>query len=303
MHRATTLVVLLMATALAGCSDGGKTAGPDIPDPAFDEFDAEATATTGLIRGIVVDDAIRPLAGANVSITALQRSQTTTDTGLFVFDDLEPGTYFLEVAKAGYNSTQVAAEVKAGVQEPDIVKVLLQVNPGTAPYVEEYALQAFITCGVAVVASSVGCATVNVMADAIGDRVYFPFRFDVLPMWVQGELVWQQTQAAGGQAIWQIAGCPTGDPNPYCDAPPAMASPALAFVTDEKLAEHADSILDPDGGIQYNIFGGPHPACSGVGYGCGLTVNQAFDVYIHHFFNFKPEEGWRFTTNGSPKLP
>lgn len=167
--------------------------------------------------------------------------------------------------------------------------------------VDAHELAGFITCGVAVVASSVGCATVNAMADAIGDRVYFPFDFEVLPTWIQGELVWKHTQPAGGQMIWQIAGCDAGQTNPYCDGPPAMPSPALTFVDTETIDEHADNIMED--GIQYNIFGGPHDACSGVGYGCGVTLNQKFDIYIHHFYNFAPPEGWRFFYDGPPVIP
>lgn len=300
------LALLLTAiVALAGCSNNPAPAASQ-PDSGFDDFRAEATATTGIIRGVVVDDAIRPLANATITATPGGKTTTSNDNGLFLFGAMQPGSYFLQTAKAGYNATQTAAEVVAGVDEPNIVKILLVRNPGAVPNVEEIQLAGFITCGVAVVVSSVGCATVNLMADAIGDRVYFPFEFTSLPTWIQGELVWTHTQPAGGQMIWQIAGCATpGDTNPYCDGPPAMPSPALTFVDTERINEHADSIMDD--GIQYNIFGGPHATCTAdtpyTPYGCGVTINQKFDIFLHHFYNFVPPEGWRFTNDGSPQLP
>lgn len=292
------VLAALTSLVLAGCSGGAPGATPDTVD--FGDLDVAPTATTGIIRGVVVDPAIRPLAGATIRISNGGET-TSNDAGLFGFANLAPGSYFLQVSKIGFNQTQVSAEVEAGVADPPIVKVLLQPNPSETPFYEEHQLRAFITCGVATVVSSVGCNTFPAIGqDILGDRVYFPFEFTVLPMWAQGELVWEQTQAAGGQAIWQLYGC-----DGYCHGPPAMASPALTFADEELLKEYEDSILE--GGLQYNIFGGPHPLCTYdspyTPYGCGLTINQAFDVFVHHFYNFKPLEGWRFTNDGSPKIP
>src|SRR5688572_6819746 len=211
---------LLVAALLAGCSSPPSD-GPEPAEPAdFEELDLVATSTTGVIRGVVVDVAIRPVANASITLTPGDQTTRSTATGTFGFESLEPGTYFLKVEKIGYNSTQTSTEVAAGVAEPEIVKVLLTSVPGTQPYVEVLTFTAFITCGVAVVVSSVGCNTYPPLGEALGDSVYFPVEFTAMPMWTQGELVWDQTQAAGGQAIWQIAGC-----GYYCAGPPAMPSP------------------------------------------------------------------------------
>src|SRR5687768_18580677 len=64
-----TAVSALILTALAGCSggDGGKPA-PIEDDTDFQDLDLAATATTGIIRGLVVDEAIRPLGGAKIGL-------------------------------------------------------------------------------------------------------------------------------------------------------------------------------------------------------------------------------------------
>jgi len=68
--------------------------------------------------------------------------------------------------------------------------------------------------------------------------------------------------------------------------------------------DRANSTLDPDRGIAYRFFGGPHPLCKVDGtFGCGLTVQQRADAYMHHFYNFVPPEGWRFTVDGDPEVP
>lgn len=292
---------------LAGCSDASPDGGADtaLPPTDFGELDLVATSTTGIIRGLVVDAAIRPVGNASVTLTPGDLKTATTDAGTFGFDDLEPGTYFLSVSRAGYNATQVSTEVVAGVAEPPIVKVLLVANAQETPFVEVYSFMAFMTCGFSVVATSVGCDTFQATADALGDKIYFPLQFDALPSWIQGELVWQHTQAAGGMAIWQLAGCADTNTDAagshYCDGPPSQESPALTSVGTDLILENENSMLSD--GVQFNLFGGPMKECNVAFYGCGVTLNQRYDVYAHVFYNWVPTEGWRFTADGDPVPP
>ena len=57
-------VAVLAALTLAGCAANT----PSEPEPVadFTELDLAATSTTGIIRGIVVDEAIRPVPGAQL---------------------------------------------------------------------------------------------------------------------------------------------------------------------------------------------------------------------------------------------
>jgi hypothetical protein len=296
---------LVLALLLSGCSDPPPGADDGTPQTDFQDLDLVATSTTGVIRGIVVDEAIRPVANASVTLTPGDKTAATTGAGTFGFDDLEPGTYFLKVARSGYNATQVSTEVVAGLAEPPIVKVLLVANPQATPYVEVYSFTAFMTCGFSVIASSVGCDTFEQTAEALGDEVYFPLQFTSLPEWIQGELVWQHTQAAGGMAIWQLAGCADTETDAagshYCDAPTSQESPALTSVGPDLILENEGSMLSD--GVQFNLFGGPMPECNVAFYGCGVTVNQRYEVYAHVFYNWVPAEGWRFTADGEPVLP
>ncbi len=295
----------LCAGLLAGCSSPPKDADPAVPPADFGDLDLAATSTTGLIRGLVVDEAIRPIPDARVTLTPGDKTATSTDAGTFGFDDLEPGTYFLRVEKAGYNGTQTSTDVVAGAAEPPIVKMLLTANPGTTPYVEVYSFAAFMTCGFSVIATSVGCDTFEATADALGDQIYFPLQFTALPTWIQGELVWQHTQAAGGMAIWQLAGCADTNTDAagshYCDGPPSQESPAMTSVGPDLILENENSMLND--GVQFNLFGGPMAACNVAFYGCGMTLNQKYDVFAHVFYNWVPTEGWRFTADGDPVAP
>lgn len=306
--RSLPVLLAILSLSLAGCSSGGGS-DPDTqeaePEPDFGGV--QATATTGVIRGVVVDEAIRPLANVNVSLTDSGRSVLTTDNGAFGFDGLEPGTYFVQAVKLGFGTVQQSVEVQAGVDEPPIAKMVLPANPSTAPYFEAYSYDAFITCGAAIVATSVGCNTFPDVGEALGDRVYFRFEFTSLPMWTQGELVWEQTQPAGGAMIWEIVD-PNypGAPQPHTGYRETGPSPALAYINTTVLKDSEEWAVGDAGegnGVQYRIFAGPHPTCTGVGFGCGITLNQKMTGYIHHFYNFAPTEGWRFYYDGDPKVP
>lgn len=80
------------------------------------------------------------------------------------------------------------------------------------------------------------------------------------------------------------------------------------YLDTDTINGYAEWILDK--GIDYRFFGGPHELCpAGVPeqtvnrFGCGLTIDQDTDAYIHHFYNFVPDEGRRFSVDGEHPLP
>ncbi len=107
------LWLLALALMLAGCSDA---ASPGAEGPAGGPTAKEVTTgkTTGAISGVIVDLAVVPIAGADVSIASLGINASTDADGSFVFLDMEPGNYFLNVAAAGYSPVQVSVAVEAG---------------------------------------------------------------------------------------------------------------------------------------------------------------------------------------------
>lgn len=117
------IVLLLVAVALAGCSDG------DSPDPVDDTFKPVATGDdVGAISGVVVDVTIVPVEGATVTLA--DGSTATTDVdGTFVFESLEPGAYFLTVEAPLFFPTQSSAEVEAG----EVTRLRVQLQPDLTP--------------------------------------------------------------------------------------------------------------------------------------------------------------------------
>jgi hypothetical protein len=306
--------LIVLGIALAGCASNA-TQGTSTTEVATDVH-VEATATTGVIRGIVVDPAIRPLANAHVTTVAKGRTlaTNTTPNGSFGFQGLEAGTYFVQAGKLGYKTIQTSVEVVVGDSAPKAVQVMLEANPSTKPYVETLSFKGFLACGVAVFLTSVGCTTRGELASATGSKAIFHYDYTQLPDWMQGELIWDQTQAAGGQLIWEAT---IGGTNTHLGHRETTTSPALMYWNTTVIQENNETLLK--NGVDVRFFGGPHEACQSpvqpelpsnpIGFtrplffGCGVTLNQDVKIIIDTFYHFSPPEGWRHTKDGDAVVP
>lgn len=99
--RALTLLALMVAAALSGCSS------PSAPE-------ALGGAPAGVdVRGQVVDEEARAVAEALVSFPELVRSTRTDGDGKFLVDGVPPGNYTLTVARDGYENLTRTVTVNA----------------------------------------------------------------------------------------------------------------------------------------------------------------------------------------------
>lgn len=291
------LLALLSLAALlvAGCS--GTPATPDAtPLVAEEEFAGlEATQTTGVIRGVVVDEAVRPLGGALISLAGTPpRNATSSEAGAFGFSGLEPGTYFMTVSKVGYFDVQSSVEVIAGVEEPAISKVLLVANPVSLPFVVVATFDGFIECSIRAIAFGYA------LCQGIGnDNVAYDMTLDGIPTMTQGELVWESTQALGDELSFNWR--KTGTNTDYIDT--EGPSPLLLKANNTLLTENNVGTEEP---LRTVIFTGHNPLTEppvGGLWGVGFQFQQRFTTYLHAFYNFEPAEDWRFTVNGAPEVP
>jgi Carboxypeptidase regulatory-like domain len=157
--RPVAAAVLLLGALLAGCSDPEPSA---LSDSAFDDLDLEVSATTGAIRGVVVDERIVPIAGASVALTggAAEQAAMSDDQGRFTFSNLAPGVYFLAAQAALHEPAQTSVDVVAGVAEPPVTKLLLTRLFTQEPFVEQVKNDGFIQCNQAgIVYASAPCVT------------------------------------------------------------------------------------------------------------------------------------------------
>lgn len=295
--------LLLAFVSLAGCADAAEPAAL-----------LEDEAPPGVLRGVVVDPAIRPLADADVLVMPGAHSNRTDATGTFQFDDLEPGTYTITVSLQGYLNETVVAGVTEGSNP--VVKVILPVDTEAVAYVTEYLFQGMFECGVFPVACSYVNIITWVMLCGVGacvgnvtnDSALFLQWIDGVPSFLQTELVWDSTQPLGDNLGFGIGSSTEeqlqqgqADTHNYSVGP----SPIMLTLQDPDLAA---SGIGADRALLTQVLSAPSREIPG---GCvwwnpcgpGVQVLQDFETFTHTFYGFEPEPGWRFSEHGSPQPP
>ena len=310
---------LLLTALLAGCSGGGP--GDPADDLAVDVPELEATATTGVIRAVVFDEAIRPLVGATVEVMGgeTKRNATTDESGFAGFESLQPGTYFVKASKGvGFAAAQQSVEVVAGVSDPPAVKLMLTLRTGDLPFYQEYKIDAFLECSGGVgnwcfIANYYPCLAMQLAgqpctANLTSDNSFFriPVTEGRVPDWLQGEMVWESTQAAFTYMNWRFD-LNNATSLTIADTEGATGpSPLLVVYPKEDLDEFA---LGIDTTLAVEAFHAGSPVvCDNDPSGdlcvyTGAAVEQRFTYIIHVFYGYQPPEGWRFSTEGVVPQP
>ena len=310
--RGLLVVAFVLAAGLAGCSD---PAAPAEDEPAFETLGLEATSTTGVIRGVVVDDAVRPVAGATVTLASTGAVTTTGDDGLFGFSDLGPGTYFLQVSKVGFFATQQSADVVAAVAEPPVVKVLLKADVSYLPYANLLVYDGWIECTTSFV---VLCGAPNTLepifcagaeqpplpplppicyGNLTNDRFTWYFHYEPNMTWMQTEMVWESSQALSVELTLEMEtlspGCEDDDYYFNVDGP----SP-IVWSADGSELKDTETLFGPDCPVYHSIFSGET-----AGTPLGVTAEQRFRAFSTTFYQYQPPEGWSFVESGAVPPP
>lgn len=320
------LVVATLALVLvAGCSgSGGGNPSGNGSTPEESQFptstvDVKPTATTGIIRGVVVDQAIRPIAGVTITIAGQETSTQTNTDGAFGFEGLQPGTYFLVAHKQGYSDLQASTDVVAGVADPEIVRIKLLADPSSLAFVVPYVFNGYIECStLTVVVGAPLCdflPNTGVIPDD-NNRVFYTFERP--PTRVQSEMVWKSNQQLGDKMKMSHAfPCTYGPSNNVCDHGYEDSSPIVVISNDTTLAMAGSNYPAGRASIegigwgngtdfQARVFAGnsvvpdevPNPF-----WGVGVVFEQPFDIYTHVFYGYEPPEGWTFGTDSDGEAP
>ena len=286
--------VLLLAT-LAGCAE--EPLAPEQADTTFEGLEAEVTDETGISRGVVVDASITPVVDARVVLRSSGDEARTNDNGAFLFSDLDPGTYFLDVSKPGFIGAQSSATVEAGVESPGVVKVLLDRDPAGTPYVNAYSFNGRIECGTNVVAlcggvrdfTGLGEDTYSSLYDTEGNITH-----------LQSEMVWENTQSFGDSfsVNHRYATQEQFDGGFYEGGLTRGTGPSPLLVITDVEAYNENRVGD-DYELLLSIFAGPSSAVSAV----GVALSQDYQMFIHEFHGYAPPEGWRFTDGAGVPRP
>lgn len=118
---------VMAALLVAGCS-------------ASQQSPAVLAPSTGSISGFVVDEALRGISGANVTLNG---NLTTTDlNGAFAFGNLTPGSYVVAAQAATYMDRQTTAEVQAG--NATDVRIVLPINASALAFHQVFTFKGFV---------------------------------------------------------------------------------------------------------------------------------------------------------------
>ena len=294
--------LLALAAALAGCA-----ALPEAPANGADD-------AAGLsLAGVVVDEALRPVAGANVTAGPGLANVSAAD-GTFRFTGLGVGVYVVAAAKAGYAeaTTQV---VLAASQEAPLVKLVLLADSSSLAYAEAYAIDGFVECGLHFVVgyfalcsapntvSTIACPASGGAACAgnlTGDRSLILLPIERAPDWLQFEAVWTPTTEMSRVMMVQ-----TGATNRTAIATGGLEilnetvgpSPNLNILAGQVLEESTLG-KEPESLIYMRLHTAPNPPSGG-----GLAAQQPFKLFIHVFYGYTPTPGWRFSADSTVPPP
>lgn len=297
-------LLALVALLAAGCTQGKGPAADDAAIPA------------GAIEGVVVDGAIRPVAGAAVDLDGAGNA-TTDALGAFRFEAVAPGAHVVRAAKAGFADTVTQVDVAADGSSP-LLKLVLVADASTSAYAELQAIEGYAECGTYAatyryaacgtgnVASLIACSTFGVcLGNVTDDRYIVVQRFDRQPDFLVAEVAWQATQDLGrvlqvyiGSATPEdLAAASTNDYNGTIGESPLYVTMDQTMLEDSKLGDGAYFLSQ--------TFAAPSlDPCPGVNAcGVGLVVQQRFTYYLVSFFGYGPSPEWRFAVDGALPPP
>ncbi len=291
--------LIMVAAALAGCagSDSSEAAevGGEVPE-------LEVTSSTGGIRGVVVDESIRPISGAKVEIRQTGDSTTTDEKGAYAFSGLPGGTYFIEASHPLYSTVQQSVDVVAGVKAPKPVNFQLLRVIVQDPYMVTVKETGFIACSLNIVGAKseecgegVGVPGVGRVAGNPQNRAEIQFTVDgphLRTLIVEQHWEPSLEVSAGGGGGFDTRVALDWSCDPVCGGntlgSAQMASPLIIRVDNEVLEAQE---FDADTIFSTFTWANDNP---------GVMLNQEFDMFISSFYYLAAPEEWSFVAGDQP---
>lgn len=304
--RTVVLVLMLATVSMAGCADSADNA----VDGTNDDI-----AAPGVLRGVVVDDAIQPIEGATVVVAPGGAQNTTNAGGEFEFPDLEPGTYTLTVSRKGYLDETVVAPVTEGPNP--IVKVILPVDSDALAYVNAYVFQGFVECAAfpfnwcaqVNIASLILCEGYGLCVGNITTDRSLAFQWlDGVPDFLQTEMVWEASNSLGENFLFVVGGGTREElAGGFVSALNTTRgpSPLMMQLDGDTLEEHS---IGGERALMTQLHPSPQEEIPGgcVQWNpCGPSFHlmQDYEYFTHTFFGYEPPEDWLFAEDGAPPGP
>ena len=291
-----------LAFVLAGCADAEPAA------PASTEMTDDPAGAMGNLRGLVIDDALVPVSGANVTLSTVERTVRTNVDGSFLFDNVPVGEHTLVVEASGIAS--VSKDVTIAEGETAYVEVSVEHVRSEVGYYVTKVGRGILACGATYRQGFTtaigpflggGCNVIN--ATGLDVSTYFTWLSDNLSAWRGGaaETEWTSTQAFGNGLVqdWAVIGCANNRNATFGrDTGPSPLRNLLgSFELDYRLQDLPNSSCEghercnDEGCHMINrIFSWPSTQPEEAPVDVGITLQQTFTTYISEFFRQEPPQ-------------
>lgn len=275
---------LVLVLLLSGCA--GKK--PDVTTQEIRVGDAN----TATVKGIVIDEATLPVAGAVVGVVEYKVEARTDDKGEFLLAGLAPGKVRLAVHKIGYEQVVRALDLGAGSVHTQTIQ-LVSIPLPDVPHSEVRIFEGRIVCGEGnPVLTDVICGDV---LDENGQK--FRFRY-LIPKEATGQLweqAWRPTQILSRELtfILERDGCGVECPSEATLGRYQKCCYIRAAFNDTQMDKNGIKWGSKGGWIQSRTFPGFGNANSPV----NVYTDQRFTIYWEQFWGELPADFATTRTN------
>ncbi len=310
------LALVLLAAPLAGCL-GGDDGG----DEPIQKEQADVTTSSGGIQGVVTDNAVQPVVGANLTLEGTGQTATTASDGSYAFSRIDPGTYTMVVRAEGFVTAKESVTVEAG--DVATVDVLLTHLTSQQAFMQQQELVGFVECGAAwwvtpmvlPYSAVAACAVPNTVLEVAGlggnatnDRFMHFFELEAPIDTVVYEMTWE-SETTALSTIMEVNGFPNDDEATFYESgglPPIYArldKPVFERVANNftELCEGANGTEADDSYCGFNFWdqGWPmqqrvfaSPDCQETPARVCPVIQEEFTHYISAFYNAPAPEGF-----------
>ncbi len=308
--RTILLALCMLLVGLAGCAESAPA--PE-EDDTFDGLVDEDNQRDdlGVIRGVVVDNAIVPIADALVTLLGdKEQTATTTQNGAFAFQNLEPGFTEIVVDKKGYAAARLQVNVVAGEKQPAVVQVQLTPDPSELPFIQPLVFNGYLDCSFSSPAYRIAACGVANPGGLMRDNFMTTYEgLGPAPDFIQSEMVWESTQPAGDAMMFTLEADVSDGGEIGDDAQGVSPLVIKADALQINESRYAGSLIQRVFNFEYPgtappvpVCGIPNPIHGGTmcAKGVGATIQQPFTIYTHVFFRTAPSDSWQFSNDGAP---
>ncbi len=285
---------IVAATALSGClggddEDAGDEEEFEVPTGEYNDDDCA-------LEGIVVDDEVNLVIGAQVGIRETEHMTQTAADGRFAFSHVAPGHYTLEASKGGFNNGFIDTDcVKGELNSENTIQLLPTEAPVVAYYDPLGPFDGKIHCALGLTSS--GSDLCNQYLPSENYRYILTVTPDVQPITgVVIELDWDPTGAQGGEFLKVMY--ESLSPGVEVDArtnalhEPALlqvsGTPGFQLVMETKNTAQHIWLVEEGGSQQFKVYPASNTTpeeFANNDHSSKLLLEQGFQLYVTYFYN------------------